>query len=100
MTGHPKQSRIAQRTGGVLEMSRSPQEEITPPAVATLVARHRDTIGLFTGASLVTTGVLVSDARLDATSRRIVIVSGLGLVYRSLGHGDAFPDVLQLASSF
>jgi hypothetical protein len=71
-------------------VSRSPQEEITPSALATLVARHRDTIGLVTGASLVATGVVVSDAQLDATSKGVVIVSGLGLVYLSLGHGDAF----------
>lgn len=78
----------------------SPQEEIIPSAPATLVARHRDTIGLVTGLSLVATGVAVSDAQLDATSRGVVIVSGLGLLYLSLGHGDAFPELLQLARSF
>ena len=82
-------------------MSRSPREkENTPSAPATLVARHRDTIGLVIGLSLVATGVVVSDAQLDATSRGVVIVSGLGLLYLSLGHGDAFPELLQLARSF
>lgn len=81
-------------------MSRSPQEEITPSGPATFVARHRDTIGLVMGLSLVATGVVVSDAQLDATSTGVVIVSGLGLIYLSLGHGDAFPELLQLARSF
>jgi hypothetical protein len=80
-------------------VSRSPQE-ITPSARATLVARHRDTICVVTGLSLVATGVVVSDAQLDTTSRGVVIVSGLGLLYLSLGHGDAFPELLQLVRSF
>jgi len=77
----------------------SPQE-ITPSALATLVARHRDTIGLGAGLALVATGVVVSDARLDTTSRRVVVVSGAGLLFLSLGHGDAFPGLLQLVRSF
>lgn len=77
----------------------SPQE-ITPSALVTLAARHRETIGLGAGFALIATGVAASDARLDTASRRVLIIGGTGLAFLSLGHGDAFPGLLQLVRGF